>query len=335
MGLIVPGEAGDRTVSVWRTLCHDGPVTAGRWTRSAGALGLVGAGALAYALVEAQNFTVRRRTVAALPTGAPPFTILHLSDLHLTPTQGRKIEWLRTLAALDADLVVSTGDHLSHPDAIPVLLDAIDPLLERPGIFVFGSNDYTGPVIKNPLNYLRQGPAPVLGGEPLPVEDLRDGLTASGWLDANNERANLSLATGVTLDVVGVDDPHIGLDRYADVAGPRSPEADLLLGVTHAPYLRVLDAMAADGCDLVLAGHTHGGQVCLPGYGTLVTNCDLDRARARGLSTHPADRDPEEEKVSWLHVSAGVGTSPYTPIRVACRPEAVLLTLIPRSRDHD
>ena len=91
--------------------------------------------------------------------------------------------------------------------------------------------------------------------------------------------------------------------------------------MTHAPYLRVLDAMAADGADLVLAGHTHGGQLCVPGVGALVTNCDLPRKQAKGLSAHDG---------SVLHVSAGLGTSPYAPVRFACRPEATLLTLTAR-----
>ena len=116
-----------------------------------------------------------------------------------------------------------------------------------------------------------------------------------------------------------MDDPHIGRDRYADVAGPFDPDADLRLGVAHAPYRRVLDAMAADGADLILAGHTHGGQVCLPWVGALVTNCDLPRRQAKGLSGW---------QESALHVSAGLGTSPYTPIRLACRPEATVLTVV-------
>jgi predicted MPP superfamily phosphohydrolase len=84
----------------------------------------------------------------------------------------------------------------------------------------------------------------------------------------------------------------------------------------------MIDAMAADGHDLIVAGHTHGGQVCVPFYGALVTNCDLDTARVKGLSQHTAN-----DRTSWLHVSAGLGTSPYAPVRFACRPEATLLTL--------
>ena len=92
----------------------------------------------------------------------------------------------------------------------------------------------------------------------------------------------------------------------------------------HSPEPRLLDQFAADGYDLMLAGHTHGGQLCLPFYGSLITNCGIDRERARGLHRYPMDGQ------AWLHVSAGLGTSPWAPARFACRPEASLLTLVPR-----
>ena len=100
------------------------------------------------------------------------------------------------------------------------------------------------------------------------------------------------------------------------------------LGVAHAPYLRVLDQYAADGYDAILAGHTHGGQLCLPFNRALVTNCDLDRPARRGCSRHPAASAPGDPGSSWLHVSAGAGTSPYVPLRFCCRPEATLVTLV-------
>ena len=67
----------------------------------------------------------------------------------------------------------------------------------------------------------------------------------------------------------------------------------------------MLDRFAADGYQLVMAGHTHGGQLCLPFYGALVTNCDLDRSRAKGASQWGTGMQ--------LHVSAGIGTSPFAP----------------------
>lgn len=282
---------------------------------------LAGAAALAYARWEAGAFTLRRASVEVLPDGQPPLRLLHLSDLHLVPGQRRKIEWVRSLRALRPDAVVVTGDFLSHQDAIPHVVDALDPLFEVPGMFVLGSNDYYAPRPLNPAKYLN-GPSQLEPRRPmLPWRDLVATLTDNGWLDLGNTREAVKV-DGRLIDVRGVDDPHISRDRYADVAGPFDDDADLTLGVTHAPYLRVLDGMARDGADLVLAGHTHGGQLAVPGYGALVTNCDLPRSKAKGLSEHLG---------STLHVSAGLGTSPYAPVRFACRPEATLLTLTARS----
>ena len=84
----------------------------------------------------------------------------------------------------------------------------------------------------------------------------------------------------------------------------------------------MVNSFAADGYDLVLAGHTHGGQLRVPFYGALVTNCGIDRPRARWLHRWTPG--------TWLHISAGLGCSPYAPVRFACPPEATLLTLVAR-----
>jgi predicted MPP superfamily phosphohydrolase len=287
---------------------------------------------VAYAsLIERNAFTLRRASVPVLPHGAAPLRVLHVSDLHLLPRQARKIEWVRALAALRPDLVVNTGDNLAHLEAVPAVLRAMQPLLAVPGVFVLGSNDYFAPSFKNPGRYLTKGYAREHASVPLPTSDLVDGFSRAGWVDLTNARAALSVG-GQALEFVGVDDAHLKYDRYAAVAGPADPAAALTVGVTHAPYLRVLDAMTADGAGLVIAGHTHGGQLCLPLYGTLVTNCDLDRRRAKGVSrwwpgagATPSSHAPPD--AAWLEVSAGLGTSPYAPVRFACRPEATLLTL--------
>ncbi|MBO0877047.1 MAG: metallophosphoesterase, partial [Pseudonocardia sp.] len=209
---------------------------------------------------------------------------------------------------------------LAHPRAVPGVLRALGPLLDRPGVFVFGSNDYWGPVPKNPANYLRRQRRRVRGAA-LPWRDLRAGLHERGWLDATHRRLRLTVA-GQPLTVAGVDDPHINKDDYDTIAGAAPEPTVLRLGLTHSPEPRVLDRFAEDGYDLVMAGHTHGGQLRVPGFGALVTNCGLDRSRARGASRWGAH--------TWLHVSAGLGTSPYAPVRFACPPEASLLTLVPR-----
>ena len=295
----------------------------------------LGAGGLAYAsLIERNAFTLRRFSVPVLPPGAPSLRVLHLSDIHLVPRQTRKIEWIRSLAALEPDLVINTGDNFGDLEAVPAVLRALEPLLAVPGVFVLGSNDYFAPSFKNPARYLTNVRARPNESIPLPTADLVEAFVSAGWADLSNARARLIIG-GQTLEFVGVDDPHLKYDRYAAVAGPSDPSAALTVGVTHAPYTRVLDCMTADGARLVIAGHTHGGQLCLPFYGTLVTNCDLDRGRAKGVSRWwpGAGATPSSEApagAAWLHVSAGLGTSPYAPVRFACRPEATLLTLIGR-----
>ncbi len=289
---------------------------------AAASLAAAGVATFAYAsLVERNLFTLRRVDVPVLEPDAEPLRILHLSDLHMMPDQHRKQAWVSALAGTDPDLVVVTGDNLSSPDAVPGVLRALGPLLSLPGAFVFGSNDYRGPVFKNPLGYVF-GRGDYVQGVDLPTDALRTALTESGWADLNNARTTLK-AGGRTVELAGVDDPHVERDDYDLVAGPASPDADLHLGVTHTPAKRVLDAMAADGFSLLLAGHTHGGQVCVPAYGALTTNCDLPRSMAKGLHHWP-------DSGAMLHVSAGLGTHPTAPIRFACRPEASILTLIPR-----
>ena len=90
--------------------------------------------------------------------------------------------------------------------------------------------------------------------------------------------------------------------------------------LAHQPKA-VLEA-ARRAVNLQLSGHTHGGQIRVPFGPAIVTNCGIDVHRARWL--HRFD-----ERM-WFHVCAGLGTNPYMPIRFACRPEASLLTLVPR-----
>lgn len=293
---------------------------------------LLGAAGLAYARWEAASYRLRRVSVATLEPGQPELRLLHLSDLHMTPARHRLQGWVASLAELRPDLVVVTGDFLSHPDAVDPVMGALEPLLDVPGAFVLGSNDYYAPRPINPFGYLA-GPSDLHPDRPeLPWPELVAQLTGAGWSHLANARTTIR-AGGRTIEVRGVDDPHIERDDYALVAGSPEGDVDLALGVAHAPYLRVLDAMAADGVDVLLAGHTHGGQVRMPGVGAIVTNCDLDRDRARGLSSH---RRPLTEFATGdrrdmaLHVSAGLGTSPYAPIRFACPPEATLLSLVAR-----
>jgi len=299
-------------------------VRIGRIVAGAGAAGAV---ALAYAAgYERTAYTLRRLELPALaPRATGTIRILQISDLHVLPSQRGKLAWVSDLARLVPDLVVLTGDVLSAEAARDPVLRALEPLFAFPGLFVPGNNDYALPTFKSPHHYLRGG-GKHPHGAPLDWKGFASDLAKqSGWLDLTNTRATLNVA-GMTVDARGVDDARLRRDKLARVAGPGDPDAALVLGLSHTPEPRVLDAFAADGVALTLSGHTHGGQVRVPGIGALVSNCGLPRARARGVSRHYAG-----SHTAYLHVSAGLGTSPYAPIRFACRPEATLLTLTPVS----
>ncbi len=290
------------------------------------------ASVVAYAVVVERNqFTLREISVPVLDKGSAPIRVLHLSDMHLAPWQRGKARWVAELAGLRPDLVVSTGDNWGAKDAFDIIRDALGPFAGIPGVFVFGSNDYDAPRIKNPFGYFAGPSRATRQPTALDSEGLRSFLTNSlGWDDLNNSATALSVA-GRTIEFFGVDDPHHGhddidatrdaLDSVRGVSG----EPSLRIGLTHAPYAHSLAELSDLGADILFAGHTHGGQVCLPGVGALVTNCDLPRAQASGLSHF----DSENGAIP-LHVSAGLGTSIYAPVRFACPPEATLLTLTAR-----
>ncbi|WP_206424893.1 metallophosphoesterase [Neoactinobaculum massilliense] len=381
------------------TRLGSGSRAAARITRLLGAGACMGGAALAWGLVEAEAYVLRSRTVAvewprraqrageqpkgkesggdeAGYPGHQPLRVLHLSDLHLTARNRRRSAWTASLARLEPDLIVATGDFIAAPDALDILARTLAPFEGTPGVFVYGSNDYFAPRPRNPFDYLKSDSRPgarrLAQQDTLPTAELTALLEGLGWLNLNNARGRVH-AAGWTIDCVGVDDPHIdrdaypglyacGVERVADAAGKHANAcggavsretgragdnqagigiragADLRVGVTHAPYVRVLDEMAADGCELIFAGHTHGGQLGIPGYGAIITNSDLPRQFASGTFAWPAGERADVIRYDGglatrpgsaaVTVSAGLGTSPYVPIRINRRPEAVLLNVV-------
>lgn len=291
---------------------------------AAGVLGTVGAASLLYAnRVELNRFTLRHVDVA-VPDFEGQLRLLHISDIHYVPGQRKKYDWLQRLATLEPDLVVNTGDNLSDRSAVPEVLSALEPLMDIPGCFVPGSNDYYAPHLKNPLAYF-SGPSTLHPeAQTLPTEELFGAFESAGWANLSNAHT-ATTAAGVNVEFSGVDDPHLELDKFS---GWPNTGPELKIGVAHAPQRRILETFADAGADLLLAGHTHGGQVCLPSLTSdsgraLVTNCDLPARHAKGL--HTLRRS--DGRRTHVHVSAGLGTSAKAPIRFFCPPEATLLTI--------
>lgn len=312
--------------------------------RGVAALALGGTAALAWGSVERRRPIVRHFDVplSALPTPmlrshTRMAKVLHFSDLHLFPGQEFLIDFLQQVRDTEEfDYVISTGDNFGSPDALGAVIQAHEIFADFPGAFVFGSNDYYSPKRKSWTRYLtpRQS-AKVDRAVDLPWTELAAHLRSMGWADlsnasaylqAENERiteADLPATLPAPLALLGVDDPHINRDSINGLSQRwLSPDA-IRIGVTHAPYTRVLDSMTHLGTELILAGHTHGGQIGLPGVTSLVTNCDLPREFGKGL--HVWETGVNE--CSWLHVSAGLGTSPYAKVRIATRPEVSILTI--------
>ncbi|MCC4908967.1 metallophosphoesterase [Microbacterium sp. cx-59] len=295
------------------------------------AVGAVGLGAAIWGVgVERYLFTVREHDLFVLPAGSRPLRALHISDAHMAPWQHRKQRWIASLAAFEPDLIVNTGDNLGHADGLAGLRRAFDGFRGIPGVFVHGSNDAYAPAPRNPLRYFTGPSKNKPEAEALDVDALDRYLSDElGWVGIDNTTTSLDV-DGLRIDAFGVDDAHRHWDDIAGLAPQRAAQqqvggAALTIGVSHAPYRRVLNAFTDFGADLIFAGHTHGGQVRIPlSPKALVANCDIPLDQARGFSTWTHD----DRRVP-LNVSAGIGHSIFAPVRFACRPEATLLTLRP------
>ena len=269
--------------------------------------------------VERRRYRLVRHRLDILPaTAAGPLTVLHLSDLHFVRRDRGKAAFLAGLPA--ADVTVVTGDFLAEPEAVETTVAAVHEVRGRlASWFVLGSNDYFVP---RPLNYLAyfRGKRKPRRAERGRAADLVSQLRADGWDDLTNVRRDVDI-NGVPMELLGLDDAHIAWHDLR-VAPRRSPDR-FGFAVMHSPDSA--PETAALGYDFMVAGHTHGGQVCLPGVGALVTNCSLPARLVSGM-IRVGD--------AVVSVSPGLGTSKYAPFRFFCRPEATLLELHPRPADR-
>lgn len=279
----------------------------------------VGIACVAYGvLLERRWYRLVRYRLDILPAPAErPISVLHLSDLHVVRGSDRLRAFLQTLPA--ADVTAVTGDILGEPEAVEEAVQLLRGVRgDLASYFVLGSNDYYAPRPLNPIWYFLGGTRRRRIARRGRAEDLVRQLEADGWVHLRNRRTTAELG-GLGVELLGLDDPHI--DRQDLRVAPRERTDRFGLGVVHSPD--PLPELAALGWDLVVYGHTHGGQVRMPFVGALVTNSDVPRRLVSGLIRLNG---------TYAHISPGLGTSKYAPFRFLCRPEAALLELRPAAR---
>ena len=269
-----------------------------------------------YSLVEPYRF---RLNVVDVPLhqGGLRLDVLHVSDTHMRAGHKRLQRWLERLPeelGQPPDLVLATGDLIEDNSGIDPIVQALGRFEPTYGSFyVLGSHDYFQSRFQAYTKYFT-GRRPVRAPR-ADTEALERGLKEKGWTPLTNAKASVDTPGGRIL-VAGVDDPYIHRHRTEHIQ--RSSDDVLAIGLVHAPD--VVSEYALAGFDLVVAGHTHAGQVRLPNVGAVVTNCTLPAALAGGLNSVGN---------TWLHVSPGLGSGRFAPIRLNCRPEATLLRLHP------
>ena len=266
-------------------------------------------------LVERRWYRRRDYRLPILRPGASNLTLLHLSDLHFLRGDDGKARFLSSLPG--ADVTIATGDLLGEPAAVEKVVEGLRPTRgRRASYFVLGSNDYFAPRPLNYLNYFRKRRRRRAGLRGRSGDLIRL-LEADGWVHLKNRKDALVI-DGARLEILGLDDPHI---ERADlrVAPRRDPDA-FGLAVVHSPD--PAPELAALGYQLIVSGHTHGGQVRFPLVGAVVTNSGIPTRLAMGMSRLGN---------AVLHVSPGLGTSKFAPFRFLCRPEATLLELVPHA----
>lgn len=279
---------------------------------------LLGAGAAsAYAFYEPYRYRLAFARVPVRP-GTPSLSILHISDTHLQAKDERRAAWVKSipqrLGSLP-DLVLATGDFIEDNSGVSTAVSVLNALEARLGrYYVLGSHDYYVSRFRLPTSYFAKHHTPIKA-QRADTLALETGLREKGWTPLTNSAHVIDSPAG-PVRVAGVDDPY--LNRHSTDHIKRDPGDVAAIALVHAPDV-VSEWILAD-FDLVLGGHTHGGQVRVPGMGALVTNCDLPTQLASGL---------RRIGHGWLHVSPGLGTGRFTPIRFACRPEATLLQLVP------
>jgi predicted MPP superfamily phosphohydrolase len=285
-------------------------------------------------------------------------SVLHLSDFHLRKDRkGKKLfEFIWSLKNLKPDLLVITGDLVEKNENIPYLKEMLEGFHARYGKYaVFGVHDYYNKAViefirnmfKRKRAYRKANDVRLLVSElaSIGIKVLQNKKETTGFDVLNRDSSsNPGWSEKGYVEVVGVDDAIIEKDDSALAFSGKGAEmtfkkqtisrcfeekkqkihvlnnpGKLVLCITHTPDRKLLSEICSNGADIVLCGHTHGGQVRIPGIGAIITGANINRKYASGLFYF-------NEFV--LYTSRGLGEGRYSPFRFYCQPEATVIKVV-------
>lgn len=228
-----------------------------------------------------------------LPPGFDGFRILHLSDLHIDGMLDKGQRLSSILATLHYDLCVMTGDYRfrtfgNYHKALTLMKTLMQTLKAPHGIFgVLGNHDWL---------------------------EMVPGLEQCGMRMLMNEAQAIDKGRE-TIWLLGLDDVHYYETGHLEKAVKAAPQDATRILLVHSP--EIIPQAAQAGMDLYLCGHSHGGQICLPGSKPIITHCRCPR---------PYKAGPWQYESMRGYTSRGIGTS-LLPIRLFCQPEIIIHTL--------
>lgn len=293
----------------------------GAWARAIGGAAALSGGLAAYAWWESTQVRLVRLDVElpGLPNGLDGLRILHVSDTHF-PANGASLErFAQLIAEVEYDIVFASGDYVETAAGWDSAVEAFSLLHAPFGVYAsLGAHDYLSP-IATAAEWSDAARRRAFGGrrrlvDPAPfverLEDLGVRVLRNEWTQAE--------IGGEVVRIGGAGDDSVGMARL-DQALPPEDGADapdgLAVLLTHSPdaLLRLQHPPPLSFC-----GHTHGGQIRIPGYGAPVRHSQLvDRRQTAGVFHHNG---------AQIVVSQGFGTA-IVPLRFLCPPEVGLVQL--------
>jgi len=250
--------------------------------------------------LETNNIEIKEITVKDNQLGEVfnAIRIVQISDLHITKTGKREKDLIKKLDEIGPDIVFITGDFITGESGINDCLEVLKEITsKRCVIAVLGNSDHE--YRKSQIN----------------AQMFKNQLRNAGVILLINESVKLTVIDEETNSlasyfVIGVDDNYLGYDNYEKAAENISVQSPKIL-LAHTP--NIVEEIRADGINLVLCGHTHGGQINLPLFGALYVNrgCRYSKRFVSGLYRNDNTK---------IYVNRGIGTSVLN-LRFFCRPE--------------